>query len=294
MKKSIQKSFYGWLFLSPYLILVVLFFIVPLVFAIYFSFTRYSLIWGGIENANFIGLKNFKNLLHDKLFLISLKNTLTFVLLSLPTQLVISFSLAYILNSTRLSNKGFYRTLFYIPTLTSTVAITLIFTYLFQSKGLINMVISVFYPLDLNWLDSLKHIKFPVITMYSWIKVGVYMLIYLSGFMGIPKSFYETLKLEGGNLYHKLRLIIIPTLRNVTYFISTMILIDSFKLFDIPFILSRGTGGPLNSTLTTVIYIYKTAFTSGRMGYASATSLLLFLIIFVFAKVQSYLKGRLL
>jgi len=293
MKKTRSKSFYGWLFLSPYLLLVVLFFIVPLVFAIYFSFTRYSLMWGGIENAKFIGLKNFKNLIQDKTFLLSLKNTLVFVALSLPTQLILSFSLAYILNSNILRNKGFFRTVFYIPTLTSTVAITLIFSYMFQSDGLINMFISIFYPLEVNWLDSISLIKFPVVIMYSWIKIGVYMLIYLSGFMGIPSSFYETLKLEGGNLYQKLRLIVIPTLKNVTYFIATMILIDSFKLFDIPFIISKGTGGPLNATLTTVIYIYKSAFTSGRMGYASAASLILFLIIFTFAKLQSYLKRKL-
>jgi multiple sugar transport system permease protein len=164
---------------------------------------------------------------------------------------------------------------------------------MFQSNGLINMFLSLFHSIDINWMDSVKLIKFPVVTMYSWIKVGIYMLIYLSGFMGIPTSFYETLKLEGGSIYQEIRLIIIPTLRNVTYFITTMILIDSFKLFDIPFIISKGTGGPLNSTLTTVIYIYKTAFSSGRMGYASATSLLLFLIIFAFAKLQSFLKDRL-
>lgn len=293
MKKSRQNSFYGWLFLSPYLILVVLFFIVPLVFALYLSFTKYSLIWGGVENAKFIGLTNFKNLLKDKTFIISLKNTLVFVLFSLPIQLIMSFALAYILNLNRLNNKGFFRTIFYIPTLISTVAITLIFTYMFQSNGLINMFLSVFHSIDINWMDSVKLIKFPVVIMYSWIKVGIYMLIYLSGFMGIPTSFYETLKLEGGSIYQEIRLIIIPTLRNVTYFITTMILIDSFKLFDIPFIISKGTGGPLNSTLTTVIYIYKTAFSSGRMGYASATSLLLFLIIFAFAKLQSFLKDRL-
>jgi multiple sugar transport system permease protein len=293
MKKSRQNSFYGWLFLSPYLILVVLFFIVPLVFALYLSFTKYSLIWGGVENAKFIGLTNFKNLLKDKTFIVSLKNTLVFVLFSLPLQLIMSFTLAYILNLNRLNNKGFFRTIFYIPTLISTVAITLIFTYMFQSNGLINMFLSLFHSIDINWMDSVKLIKFPVVTMYSWIKVGIYMLIYLSGFMGIPTSFYETLKLEGGSIYQEIRLIIIPTLRNVTYFITTMILIDSFKLFDIPFIISKGTGGPLNSTLTTVIYIYKTAFSSGRMGYASATSLLLFLIIFTFAKLQSFLKDRL-
>jgi multiple sugar transport system permease protein len=272
---------------------VVLFFIVPLVFALYLSFTKYSLIWGGIENAKFIGLTNFKNLLKDKTFLVSLKNTLVFVILSLPLQLIMSFALAYILNSKRLNHTGFFRTLFYIPTLISTVAITLIFTYLFQSKGLINMFFSIFHTIDINWMDSITYIKFPVVTMYSWIKVGIYMLIYLSGFMGIPASFYETLKLEGGSIYQEIRLIVIPTLRNVTYFITTMILIDSFKLFDIPFIVSKGTGGPLNSTLTTVIYIYKTAFSSGRMGYASATSLLLFIIIFAFAKLQSFLKDRL-
>jgi len=292
MKKTRQKAFYGWLFLSPYIVLVVLFFIVPLLFAIYFSFTRYSLIWGGIENAQFIGLKNFKNLLSDETFLISLKNTMIFVLLSLPTQVIMSFALAYILNSRKLKKSGYFRTVFYIPTLISTVAITLIFTYLFQSEGLINKAFSLFYPININWMDSVTHIKYPVVTMYSWIKVGIYMLIYLSGFMGIPDSFYETLKIEGGNLYHEIRLIIIPTLRNVTYFITTMILIDSFKLFDIPFIISKGTGGPLNATLTTVIYIYKTAFSSGRMGYASATSLLLFLIIFTFTKLQSYIKGK--
>jgi multiple sugar transport system permease protein len=293
MKKTRQNTFYGWLFLSPYLILVVLFFIVPLVFALYFSFTRYSLIWGGVDKARFIGLTNFKNLLSDKTFLVSLKNTFIFVILSLPTQLIASFTLAYILNLNRLPHKGLFRTVFYIPTLISTVAITLIFTYMFQSNGLINMIISVFHSLDINWMDSYTHIKYPVVTMYSWIKVGIYMLIYLSGFMGIPTSFYETLKLEGGNLYHSLRYIIIPTLKNVTYFITTMILIDSFKLFDIPFIVSKGTGGPLDATLTTVIYIYKTAFSSGRMGYASATSLVLFAIIFTFTKLQSVLKDRL-
>jgi multiple sugar transport system permease protein len=272
---------------------VVLFFIVPLVFALYFSFTRYSLLWGGVENAKIIGFKNFKNLFQDEIFWLSLKNTSIFVALSLPIQLFLSFGLAYILNMKELTNVGYFRTVFYIPTFVSTVAIALIFTYLFQSNGLINVFLSIFNPIDLNWMDSVSLIKYPIVTMYSWIKVGIYMLIYLSGFMGIPTSFYETLRLEGGNIYHELRYIVIPTLRNVTYFISTMILIDSFKLFDIPFIISKGTGGPLNSTLTTVIYIYKSAFSSGRMGYASAASLYLFIIIFIFAKINSYIKKKL-
>jgi multiple sugar transport system permease protein len=293
MNKTKENKFYGWFFLSPYLILVVLFFIVPLLFAIYFSFTRYSLIWGGIENAKFVGLNNFKNLLTDKTFLLSLKNTFVFVILSLPIQLIVSFFLAYFLNSHLLKNKGYFKTMFYIPTLISTVAITLIFSYLFQSNGLINIVLSVFHPIEVNWMDSVSLIKFPVVTMYAWIKVGIYMLIYLSGLMGIPTSYYETLKLEGGNFIHELRFIVLPSLRNVTYFITTMILIDSFKLFDIPFIVSKGTGGPLNATLTTVIYIYKSAFSSGRMGYATAASLILFLIIFVIAKLQSIVKERL-
>jgi multiple sugar transport system permease protein len=293
MNKTKENKFYGWFFLSPYLILVVLFFIVPLLFAIYFSFTRYSLIWGGIENAKFVGLNNFKNLLTDKTFLLSLKNTFVFVILSLPIQLIVSFFLAYFLNSHLLKNKWYFKTMFYIPTLISTVAITLIFSYLFQSNGLINIVLSVFHPIEVNWMDSVSLIKFPVVTMYAWIKVGIYMLIYLSGLMGIPTSYYETLKLEGGNFIHELRFIVLPSLRNVTYFITTMILIDSFKLFDIPFIVSKGTGGPLNATLTTVIYIYKSAFSSGRMGYATAASLILFLIIFVIAKLQSIVKERL-
>ncbi len=293
MNKTRENKFYGWFFLSPYLILVVLFFIVPLLFAIYFSFTRYSLIWGGIENAKFVGLNNFKNLLTDKTFLLSLKNTFVFVILSLPIQLIASFFLAYVLNSYLLKNKGYYKTMFYIPTLISTVAITLIFSYLFQSNGLINIILSIFHPIEVNWMDSVSLIKFPVVTMYAWIKVGIYMLIYLSGLMGIPNSYYETLKLEGGNFIHELRFIVLPSLRNVTYFITTMVLIDSFKLFDIPFIVSKGTGGPLNATLTTVIYIYKSAFSSGRMGYATAASLILFLIIFVFAKLQSIVKERL-
>jgi len=293
MNKTREKNFYGWLFLSPYLILVVLFFIVPLLFAIYFSFTRYSLIWGGIENARFIGLTNFKNLLSDTTFLLSLKNTFIFVLLSLPIQLVMSFLLAYFLTSINLSNKGYYKTMFYIPTLISTVAITLIFSYLFQRNGLVNIVLSVFHDVDANWLDSVSLIKFPIVIMYSWIKIGIYMLIYISGLMGIPSSYYETLKLEGGNVFQKIRFIVLPSLKNVTYFISTMILIDSFKLFDIPFIVSKGTGGPLNSSLTTVIYIYKSAFSSGRMGYATAASLVLFAILFVITKLQSALKERL-
>lgn len=293
MKKANQKTIYGWLFLAPYLVLVALFFVVPLLSAIFFSFTKYNLLWGGVENAEIVGLRNFINLFQDGIFGISLKNTFIFVLLSLPTQLFVSFVLAYILDSNRIKKKGFYRTLFYIPTLTSTVAITLIFSYIFHSEGLVNFLISFLYPLNLNWLDSPVFIKYPIVVMYSWIKTGIYMLIYLSGLLSIPSSFYETLKLEGGNLYHKMRYVLIPALKNVTYFISTMILIDTFKLFDIPFILSKGTGGPLNSTLTTVIYIYKMAFSSGRMGYASAASFILFLIIFTIARIQGIIKDRL-
>lgn len=340
-----QESIAGLTFVTPAVLVLLLFMIVPLGFAFVISLTN----WDGItplnrgaiteENPNgafqFVGLQNYQRLLveegtRQRNFYTSLKNTIYYVLGVVPAQTAVALGLAVILNQKWLKRKGFYRTAYYFPSITSSVVISLIFMWMFTTSGLINQFIGAIFPsyTYVNWLNNpngLIHlflgmfgvtrrtvgdwasfqvasmslwdwISGPSVTMFMimmlnvWTTIGTMMVIYLAALQNIPGQVYEAAIVDGANGWQVFRKITVPLLRGTTFFVVTIGLIGSFQVFDQVFVITNG--GPANTTLTIAYLVYSSAFTDARMGLASATAVILFVIIFVFTILQRRLVGE--
>ena len=253
--------------------LFVLFTLIPICAAVFLNFTDYDV----VHAPKWIGLKNFKKLLHDEFFLISLKNTIVYTALYVPLGLLASLLSALFLN-TRRKVAELFRTFFYIPVLSSTVATaTLWFWILNPQLGLLNNVLSFFGISGPAWLYDSKFAMISVVMMSVWAGFGSNMMIFLAGLKGIPPTLYESAQLDGANKFTIFFHITLPALSKTTFLVSTMLIISAFQVFDQAYVLTRG--GPGNATITLVYYIYNNGFNNLKMGYASSISIVLFLMI---------------
>ena len=263
-KASAKQNIMGMLFTAPPVILFLVFTLFPMVMAIALSFTDYDI----INAPRFIGLKNFKRIAQDQFFWISLKNTLYYTVLYVPSGLLLSLGAALFLNSEK-RMVGLFRTLFYLPVLSSSVATaTLWFWILNPQLGLLNGFLRIFGIDGPAWLYDSKLAMISIVMMSLWAGFGGNMMIFLSGLKGIPLIYYEAAKV---------RWITMPSLTKTTFLVSTMLIIGTLQVFDQAFVLTKG--GPGNATITLVYYIYNNGFNNLKMGYASSISLVLFLII---------------
>ena len=227
------------------------------------------------------------NALKDPRVVIALKNTLKYVLITVPAQTLIALLLASVLNSGVKFQNGF-RTLLFLPTLTSSSALTMIFMFLFSVNGPINKLFIQWGWLDtpVSFLNDSGTVLYAIIIMNVWSTVPMFMTIYLAGLQDIPKTMYEAAEIDGANSLQKLLKITIPQLVPVTNYIVMVGLASTFQLFDQTYIVSSGSGGPNNATLTLSLIIYQYAFkTFGTIGYASAIAVLLTLFIFIISMI---------
>lgn len=284
----------------------------------------------GLDPAfNFIGLDNYNKLLlqggiRQTDFFLSLKNTVYFVLGVVPTQTALALVLAVIVNQRWLRGKGFFRTAFYFPSITSSVVISIIFMWMFTQDGIVNTLIRAIFPNydGVTWLDDsngLFHnflglfgvtrqtvgdwagtrlagitlwdwLSGPSVTMMTimilntWTTIGTLMVIYLAALQNIPGSVYEASAIDGATGWQQFRFITVPLLAPTTFFVLTIGLIGTFQVFDQIFVIS--SGGPAKTTLTIAYIVYSNGFNNSEMGVAAATALLLFAIIFLFTLVQ--------
>lgn len=285
---------------------------------------------GGVDDAfRGVGLRNYEDLLinqglRQRDFFLSLKNTVYFVIGVVPIQTALALILAVILNQRWLKAKGFFRTAFYFPSVTSSVVISIIFMWMFTRGGIVNSVIGTVFP-DYNavtWLDDsngLIHnilgllgvtrstvgewasqrvagltlwdwISGPSVTMFTimilntWTTIGTLMVIYLAALQNIPNSVYEAAQIDGATALQTFRRITLPLLAPTTFFVVTLGLIGTFQVFDQIFVIS--SGGPAKTTLTIAYIVYENGFNNSAMGLAAATALVLFAIIFVFTMIQ--------
>ncbi|WP_019614026.1 carbohydrate ABC transporter permease [Psychromonas ossibalaenae] len=273
----------------PFYIFFGLFFIIPLFLSVYLSFTEYSLTQGGLANASWIGLDNYIRAFGDERFLSAVKNTFIIVIFAVPIQLAASLALALIIESSALKLKKVFNVGYYLPTIASTVAVALMFTFLFKSGGAVNSAVA-FIPDNFNWLESTRFAIVPVILMHSWSHLGLYMIIFVGGLKSIPAELYEAADMDGANKLTQLLKITIPSLKPVIFFVFITSMINGFKLYDEVAVMTKNEGGPLDSTLTTVLYIYNTAFKSYEVGYASAMAMifmsLILTVVFIERKVK--------
>lgn len=283
---KVRERIDGWLFILPVFLLALVFFVGPLLVSFMLSFKEYSLMdAGSMLSAKWVGIENYKEVINDAIFHKALKNTTIYALGVVPTQLIIALGLALICNSA-IKNKGFFRTAYYIPTITSSVAVSIMFLFLFKTDGLVNQFFGFLGVEPQRFFGSTKYALPTVMLMAVWSSVGLYMVIFLAGLQEIPETLYEASRIDGANRWKQFRHITLPMLRPTIFFNLVVSLIGTFQVFDQAFIISGGTGGPMNSTMTVVLYLYRTGFRDFRMGYASAMAFVLFIIIFILTLIQ--------
>lgn len=274
------EALQGYGFMLPTIIIISVFTLFPIGYALFLSFTRVSL-FGGVD-FDFIGATNYTNAFRDPRVWDAFRNTIRYVLFVVPSQTAIALVMAAVLNSGVRFQKTF-RTIYFLPTLTSSSALTMIFMFLFSINGPLNSFLVDIGILSspINFINETSFALGTIMVMNVWSTVPFFMTIYLAGLQDIPHSLYEAASLDGANAWQKLTKITVPNLVPVTNYVLLMGIIGSFQIFDQAYIISGGTGGPNNATLTFSLIIYQYAFgTIGTMGYASALAILLAIIIF--------------
>jgi len=277
-RKKTAEAVTGYLFLSPWLFIFLTFILFSLGYALYLSFTRYNL----LNPPEWWGLEGYKRVLKDALFLEkALPNTFKYALIVVPIQTAVSLVLAFAMDQ-KLRLRRLFRTVFYLPSVTSSVVISLIFVWLFAAQGIFNQIIGS----NINWLNTVKTAFYVIMGMNIFTTSGTLMLIFLSGLQDIPETLYEAARIDGADSLQIFGYITIPMLRPVIFFVVTVGLIGCFQVFDQIFVMT--SGGPLDSTTTITYLIYKWAFrdTTVKMGQASALAIILTLIIMAVTLLQ--------
>jgi multiple sugar transport system permease protein len=273
---NITENLAGYMFMMPTILVLGCFVILPILYAVFLSFHRVQLL-GGIEY-EFIGLRNFSRLLEDGRVGIALRNTAEYVAIVVPTQTILALVLAVTLNS-GIRGKNSWRILFFLPTVTSSAVLTLIFMWIYNTDGLLNHFLAFVGLPTYNWLGDPAVALKGIMMMNIWSTAPFYMVI------------YEAAELDGANWWQQFIYITVPLLKPVTFFVVAIGIIGTFQLFDQSYIFSGGTGGPNNATLTVVLLIYQSVFRNLQMGYAAAIAFLLAGIIIAVTLIQRRIFG---
>ena len=282
-----RETVIGYLFLSPAMLILGLFLFLPTLLSIYYAFTDYYLLTP--DATSFVGLDNFVKLFQDPLFMQSLKNIGQFVIFIIPIQLGLALGLALLVNNKRKSTI-FFKVAFFAPVVMSLVVVSVLWLVLLNpSSGLINSILQGIGIDSQPFLTSPDQAMYVIIAVSAWQGAGYQMLIFLAGLQNIPSSLSEAASIDGASKLKQFFHITLPMLKPTSILILTTTLIDAFKLVIQPMVMTQG--GPLNSTLTPVYYIYRTGFTDRMVGYASSITVIFGLIIILFTVLQRKLTG---
>lgn len=289
MKKfNVRDNLTAYSFLTPALILMGLFLILPAVMAIYYAFTDYYLLTP--DEKTFVGLENFIQLFKDPVFLQSMKNIGIFVLCVIPIQVGAALGLALLINKNRKGNI-FFKVAYFAPVVLSLVVISVLWLYLLNpSEGLINILLAKVGIEPQPFLTSPDQALYTIVFVSAWQGAGYQMLIFLAGLQNIPNSVYEASKIDGANKWQNFIHITLPLLKPTTLLIMITTFIAAFKLIIQPMVMTQG--GPMNSTMTPVYYIYQSGFSDRLIGYASAMTVVFGIVIGIVTLIQSKLSGE--
>jgi multiple sugar transport system permease protein len=285
---NITEDLAGYMFMMPTILVLGTFVVSPILYAVFLSLQKVQLL-GGIKY-EFIGFRNFTRLVEDERVWIALRNTAEYVVIVVPIQTVLALILAVTLNS-GIRGKNWWRILYFLPTVTSSAVLTLIFMWIYNTDGLLNDFLASIGLPTYNWLGDPAVALKGIMLMNIWSTAPFYMVIYLAALQDIPQTLYEAAELDGANGWQKFIHITIPLLQSVTFFVVAIGVIGTFQLFDQSYIFSGGTGGPNNATLTVVLLIYQAVFRNLQMGYAAAIAFLLAAVIITITLVQRRLFG---
>ncbi|MGM0420949.1 MAG: carbohydrate ABC transporter permease [Bacillota bacterium] len=299
-KFRLDKKVAPYVFISPFFILFIIFGLFPIVFSFFLSFNS----WDGIGEMSFVGFDNYAYILTDAWFWDSVKSTVIIFTLTTIPQHIFALTLAFILNSGYVKFKEFFRTSFFLPYITSAVAIALIFDVLLGFRsGLLNAFLmwleslppigflfeTFQFDLPARWLGEPRLIRFSIAGLVTWRFTGWNMLIYFAGLQNIPKSLYEAARVDGANIRQVFTKITLPLLKPVIFFGVTMSIIGNLQLFQEPFVLVGGDGGVSRAGMTTVMYLYRTGFHWRQFGEGSAMAYILCIFIIVLSLVNKKL-----
>lgn len=273
--QSLRKTeaFTGWLFMAPGLILLALFVFWPIIYSVPLAFTDYSV----IDKTSFIGFDNFVRAFNDDKFLISLWNSFLYIGV-VPFIQIISILMAILVNSDVKGIKLF-RTAYYIPVVTSMVAVSIIWGWLLSNNGVVNYILISLGVVNekIGWLTNEKTALITVMFVTLWKGIGYYMMLYLAGLQSVPKDLEEAAMIDGASRLQTIRKIIIPLLKPYVFFCSLISLMGAIRVFDEMFVLT--SGGPGTATLTSSLYIYEQGFKKFDFGYSSALGLIVSVLI---------------
>ena len=276
---KLSKTLTPWLFLIPAILFLLVFNVYPFIETIILSFmTRER----GV--LVFAALDNYKRLITDQYFFISLKNSLIYLFIQVPFATMLSILLAVMLNTVITKCKGFFRTAFFMPVVVEAVAYSLIFVLLFQDQGVVNFLLSIFGLNRVSWLSNSWPARFLIMIIITWRWTGYNMVIMLAGLQAISNDYYEASTIDGANAFQKFTKITLPMLKPVIIFSTILSTIGTLNLFTEPYLLTNG--GPNNATLSTGLYIYRQAFRSLNLTYAATISISILVIVGFLSRLQ--------
>lgn len=284
-----KEALQGIIYVLPSFILIMAFCIIPIFMSGYFSFTSYNI----MTPPKFVGLENYERVFQDGYVADAAKNTLLYVLMTVPAQTILSLVFAAFL-AYKMQNKtgGFLRSVMFIPVIASAVTAGTIWRIILNTEGgLLNNILNFFHLDSVNWLGSTKTALISICIVAVWKNVGYFLVIYYAGIMGISKDLYEAAKVDGATSIQQFFKITLLMLKPITYLVVTLGIIWSFQVFDLAYLMTGG--GPGRATVTLVMGIYNAAFKQYKMGYACAMAMLLLLIVVIINVIENlFFKER--
>jgi len=293
-KKALVTNLWCWLFMSAAVVLYILFQGYPIICSI-----QYSLLdWSGLtSHAQFIGLQNYRELIQDKLFWNAFFNSFKYTILIVPLELAVSLFLAYMLNNEKLRGRSIYRTIYFVPVVTTASVVGIIMIFILGVQGPVNHLLMALHLVKepVNFLGNAKYAMPTLVLISLWKDCGTYMIYWLAGLQGISKELYEAATVDGANRAQTFFHIVLPLIAPIGGVIAILCAINSLKVFDI--VKTMTEGGPFYATDVIATFVYRSAFSSEigmpRLGYASAAALLFGATVIVIGIVLNGIKGRL-
>jgi multiple sugar transport system permease protein len=286
MKASTAESLWGYFFLLPQAIGLISFAMIPLILSLVLSFMN----WDGFGTKTFVGLDNFIGQFQNPDFQTAVVNTLYYTVLTVPTGIILAILVAIGLNKTK--GRVLYRLFYFMPNITMSVAVSVVFLWLLNGDfGLINLYLKDWFGIQgPQWLTDTRFVM-PAIAMLSvWQGLGGSMVLFLAGLQGISATYYEAAAIDGANKFQQLRHITIPLLSPTTFFVTIIMVINSFQVFEQSFVMTGG--GPAHASYTMVFHIYQSAFVDFTFGKSTAAAVILFLIILMLTLIQMRVSKR--
>ena len=282
----------AWWFVAPALLVITVFFFLPVLAALIMSLTDFDIYaLADVHNLRFVGLRNYGRLLETPLFWQAFLNTLYFVIVGVPLSIGASLGAALLLNSRLARFQGFFRTALFAPVVTTLVAVAVIWRYLFNTRyGFLNYALNQFGIQAIDWLGDPRWAMPAIILFAIWKSFGYNMVIFLAGLQGIPQELYEAARIDGASAARQFRYVTLPMLTPIVAMVSILTIAGYFQLFAEPYVMTQG--GPLQSTVSVLYFMYEEGFKWWNLGSASAVAFLLFLFIFAVTAVQVRVARR--